>query len=156
MWAHNRIQGAGVEHVVCRLLHASQRTTGELNSEEGRTWIRRLLAEVATREELIEAFASQCEPELAELVRLEFTEMPDPMLQTIMASWLAADGSGKQFELRSVRPEKPLEFAHRGRVRLTVDYEEDRDVVSVSHVAARHRCSCACHAPAERRALVRR
>jgi hypothetical protein len=64
--------------------------------------------------------------------------MPDPMFQTIMTSWLAADGSGKSFELRSERPEKPLEFAHKGRVRLTVDYEEDRAVVSVSHVAGRH------------------
>ena len=116
----------------------TQHTTNELNSDEGREWIRRLLGEGASREELIEAFASQSEPSLAELVRLEFREMPDPMFQTIMASWLAADGSGKAFELRSERPERPLEFAHKSRVRLTVDYEEDRAVVSVSHVAGHH------------------
>ena len=116
----------------------TQHTTDELNSDEGREWIRRLLNEGASREELIEAFAKQSAPGLADLVRLEFTEMPDPMFQTIMASWLAADGSGRAFELRSERPERPLEFAHRGRVRLTVDYEEDRAVVSVSHVAGHH------------------
>jgi len=116
----------------------TQRTTEELNSDEGRQWIRRLINEGATREELIEAFATQSAPGLADLVRLEFSEMPDPMFETIMASWLAADGSGRAFELRSERPEKPLEFAHRGRVRLTVDYEEDRAVVSVSHVAGHH------------------
>jgi hypothetical protein len=116
----------------------TQHTTEELNSDEGRDWIRRLLREGASREVIIEAFASQSEPGLAELVRTEFREMPDPMFQTIMASWLAADGSGKSFEIRSERPERPLEFAHRSRVRLTVDYEEDRAVVSVSHVAGRH------------------
>lgn len=116
----------------------TQRTTEELNSDEGRQWIRRLINEGATREELIEAFATQSAPGLADLVRLEFSEMPNPMFETIMASWLAADGSGRAFELRSERPEKPLEFAHRGRVRLTVDYEEDRAVVSVSHVAGHH------------------
>lgn len=116
----------------------TQHTTEELNSDEGRQWIRRLISEGASREELIEAFATQSAPGLADLVRLEFSEMPDPMFQTIMASWLAADGSGRAFELRSERPERPLEFAHRGRVRLTVDYEEDRAVVSVSHVAGHH------------------
>jgi hypothetical protein len=113
-------------------------TTAELGSDETRTWIRHLISEGASREALIEAFAGQADPAIAELVRYEFSEMPDPMFQTIMASWLAADGSGKSFELRSERPEKPLEFAHKGRVRLTVDYEEDRAVVSVSHVAGRH------------------
>ncbi|MDA0364792.1 MAG: hypothetical protein O3B31_02170 [Chloroflexi bacterium] len=116
----------------------TQRTTEEFNSDHGREWIRRLLHDGASREELIEAFATQSAPELADLVRLEFSEMPDPMFQTIMASWLAADGSGRAFELRSERPEKPLEFAHRRRVRLTVDYEEDRAIVSVSHVAGHH------------------
>lgn len=116
----------------------TERTTNELNSDEGREWIRRLLNEGATREELIEAFAQQSAPGLADLIRLEFTEMPDPMFQTIMASWLAADGSGRAFELRSEPPQRPLEFARRGRVRLTVDYEEDRAIVSVSHVAGHH------------------
>jgi hypothetical protein len=113
-------------------------TTSELNSGSGRTLIRDLLAQGASREALIEAFAGQAPAEIAELIRYEFSQMPDPMFETIMASWLAADGSGKAFELRSVQPEKPLEYAHKGRVRLTVDYEEDRAVVSVSHVAGRH------------------
>lgn len=112
--------------------------TSELNTDAGRTLIRDLLAAGASREALIEAFAGQAPADVAELIRYEFSQMPDPMFETIMASWLAADGSGKAFELRSVRPEKPLEYAHKGRVRLTVDYEEDRAVVSVSHVAGRH------------------
>lgn len=116
----------------------TEHATAELGSEDGRIWIRNLLSKGAPREELIEAFATQSDPALADLVRLEFSEMPDPMFQTIMASWLAADGSGRAFELRSERPDKPLEFAHRQRVRLTVDYEEDRAIVSVSHVAGHH------------------
>ncbi len=113
-------------------------TTSELQADETRGLVRELLARGASREDLIGAFAAQAPADIAELIRLEFAEMPDPMFQTIMTSWLAADGSGKGFELRSVAPEKPLEYAHRGRVRLTVDYEEDRAIVSVSHVAGHH------------------
>ena len=49
-----------------------------------------------------------------------------------------AAGAAKNFELHSLRPSTPLEFARHKRVRITIDSEEDVVRVALSHVPGRH------------------
>lgn len=99
---------------------------------------RRLKAAGAGEREFVEAMCAAVPPAIAEVIREEFAVLPALTLQTLIDGWSLADAGGKQFEFVSVPPSEPIEYARRKRVRLTVDVEEDRVVVSLGHIATRH------------------
>ena len=68
----------------------------------------------------------------------EFRELPQLALSSMLHAWLEADSRGLAFEAHSAPPEKPLEFAHARRVRVTVDEEQEAIHVSLSHIPTRH------------------
>ena len=114
------------------------RVTAELGADDGVGAARRLLARGAEPAEFIEELARRCEPELAEVLREEFKELPRTLVETVIHSWLLAESAGKPFTLESRVPDRPLEFARRSRVRFTVDVQDDGVTVSLSHVPGRH------------------
>lgn len=114
------------------------RATTELETESGRTRVLDLLAANAPAEEFLREFVSRLEPAQAELTRREFAELPSSMVDTVIHTWAMAAAAGKTFQLRSIRPDRPVEFARAKRVRFQIDAEADRVVVSLSHVPGRH------------------
>jgi len=112
--------------------------TAILADDASKASLRNMAAEGAPPAAFAEFLAERCEPELSALVRAEFLEMPAGMIGLILSSWSEADRAGKSFELSSVSPAEPLQFARSRRVRLTLDYEADRAVISLSHVPGRH------------------
>lgn len=99
---------------------------------------RRLKAAGASERDFVEAMCEVVPPGVAEVIREEFAVLPALTLATLIDGWSLADAGGKEFEFVSVAPAEPVEFARKRRVRLTVDVEEDRVVVSLGHIATRH------------------
>ena len=92
----------------------------------------------ATSPEFIDAIASMAGPDRKETILREFAELPEMTVTTILDAWAMADRAGKSFAVKSVRPDRPIAFAHSRRVRLTVDAEDDGVRVLLSHVPNRH------------------
>lgn len=116
----------------------TESTTTELTSERGRARAVELLAANAPDRLFIEALAESLDPALAEQLLAEFDEMPASMVQTIVQAWVMAETGGREFVLRSAKPERPLEFARASRVRFQVDIEADVVSVTLSHIPGRH------------------
>jgi len=118
------------------------RITGYLTdlfeSPEIKTTLRSYRASGATREQYIDLMAEHAEPEMARLVRAEFAVLPAVAVTTLIDAWAMADFGGKTLDVASIAPETPLEFAHSNRVRITIDAEDDRVSVGISHLPNRH------------------
>ncbi|MPZ97944.1 MAG: hypothetical protein GEU80_01190 [Dehalococcoidia bacterium] len=106
--------------------------------EDTKRALHRLRDEQAPPDAFVELLTAHAAPEIGDLMRIEFAELPTTTVATIIEAWAMADAAGKAFEVLSVKPERPLEFARHKRVRFTVDAEEDRVRVFVSHVPTRH------------------
>ncbi len=119
-------------------LAITERATDVLGSEEGRSLALELLERGAAPSAFVDALASQCDPDTASLLREEMAELPSNLVETIVNSWVLAAAAGKSFQLRSVPPREPLDFARNRRVRLAVDVEDDGVIVSLSHIPGRH------------------
>lgn len=86
----------------------------------------------------LDLIAQQCPPALAETLFEEFTELPLEMVNTIFRHWAMAQQQGIGFEIHSVRPDSPLEFARRRMTRLALNMSDDGISVEISHVPGRH------------------
>ncbi len=102
------------------------------------TTLRAYRASGATRDQYVDLMAEHATPEMARLVRAEFAVLPAVAVTTLVDAWAMADFGGKSLEVASVAPDSPLEFAHNRRVRITIDAEDDRVSVAISHLPNRH------------------
>lgn len=112
--------------------------TDLLESPEIKTILREYRASGATRDEYVALMAQYAEPEMARKVRAEFAMLPAVAVTTLIDAWAMADFAGKALEVASIAPDAPLEFAHSNRVRITIDAEDDRVSVGISHLPNRH------------------
>ncbi len=87
---------------------------------------------------ILDLIARQCPDNLAETLFEEFTELPLEMVNTIMRGWAMATEAGLAFNIRSVRPERPLEFARRRLTRLSMNWDDNGVMFEISHVPGRH------------------
>jgi hypothetical protein len=108
------------------------------NDEQAKPRLRELGAMGALPFEYLDLMASFATPNMGALVREEFGVLPKNALATLAGAWALADTSDKAFEVVSVRPAAPMDFARHRRVRLTVDVEDDAVRVGFSHIATRH------------------
>ncbi|MFN8639690.1 MAG: hypothetical protein U0360_09600 [Dehalococcoidia bacterium] len=116
----------------------TESTTTELTSERGRARAVELLAASAPDRAFIEALAESMDPIMATQLLTEFDELPASMVSTIVQAWVMAETGGRDFVLRSAKPERPLEFARTSRVRFQIDIEADAVSVTLSHIPGRH------------------
>lgn len=100
--------------------------------------LRSLRASGATRDQYIDLMAGSAESEMAGLIRDEFGSLPPLAVTTLVDAWAMADFAGKTLEVASVSPDEPMVFARNRRVRITIDAEEDRVTVGISHIPSRH------------------
>ncbi len=107
-------------------------------SPEIKTMLREYRASGATRAQYVDLMADYAEPEMARLVRAEFAMLPAVAVTTLIDAWAMADFAGKTLEVASIAPDAPLEFAHSNRVRITIDAEDERVSVGISHLPNRH------------------
>lgn len=112
--------------------------TDLFESPEIKTMLRAYRANGATRDQYIDLMADHAEPAMARLVRAEFAMLPAVAVTTLIDAWAMADFAGKELEVASIAPDAPIEFAHTNRVRITVDAEDDRVSVGISHLPNRH------------------
>lgn len=120
----------------CVALTAS--VTELLESDEVREQVLAMLASGASTEAFLRLFTGTADHGMATLARAEVAELPATLVEMVVNTWAVAEASGKQFVLRSVAPDRPLEFAHAGRTRVTLDMEAERVTVSLSHVPGHH------------------
>jgi hypothetical protein len=99
---------------------------------------RNLHARRAATSEYVETMCRLAPPAIAATMREEFSVLPALTVTALVEAWLLADAGGKSFQFASVAPGEPITFARRRRVRLTVDVEEDRVTLALSHVPSRH------------------
>jgi hypothetical protein len=112
--------------------------TTAFGDEEIRERLRELRGRQAPLTEIVGTLARLAPAGVGEQMLAEFAELPSVTLSAIMDSWAMADAAGKRFEVESVRPEAPRDFARHRRVRIAIEAEEDVVRVQVSHVASRH------------------
>jgi hypothetical protein len=105
---------------------------------EIKTILREYRASGATRNQYVDLMAEYAEPAMARKVRAEFAMLPAVAVTTLIDAWAMADFAGKTLEVASIAPDAPLEFAHSNRVRITIDAEDDRVSVGISHLPNRH------------------
>lgn len=117
---------------------AVKQITEILMSVDGAARFRCLLAENAPAQTYIETFAGLCDSEMGDVVRDEFEALPANVVPVILQAWAMADEAGKEFAIHSIRPEVPLEFARRNKVRLGIETDDDGVLVFISHVPTRH------------------
>ena len=120
----------------CELMTDSLTTL--LARAEVRTALRELMASGASIEAQIDALARFAAPGTTSSVLEEFKELPRVTAPVILQAWQFADDANKPFQLVSVAPAAPLDFARHKRVRITVDSESDAVRVALSHVPGRH------------------
>ena len=115
-------------------------TTDVFASSSGKSEALELLRRDAPLEEYIDLLAGRVDSSLASAARAEFAELPATVVKNIVDAWALAEGAGKQFELRSVRPDAPLEFARAKRVRIQIDAEaEDKSAEERNRLL--HKCA---------------
>ena len=100
--------------------------------------MRELVREGAPMTAVVAELIDMAPVSVAPRIAMEFEELPTITLSTIVAAWAMADAAGKPFEVKSVRPEAPRDFARKRMVRVAIEAEEDMVRVVVSHVASRH------------------
>ncbi len=106
-------------------------------SEPVRSLIEAKLAAGAGPREIALLLAGQVEG-LHPRVTEELESLPQAGLQAIVDAWLLALRADKPFELRSVRPDRPLEMARSRSFQVTLDLAEEAVGVTVSHIPSRH------------------
>jgi len=116
----------------------SAKVTAEAASPEAQIQYQALLAAGAPLSAIVEEFQRACPADMAGLVREELAELPAATAEVIVRTWAMAAAAGKRFEMQSVRPERPVEYARERRVRVAIDMDEDGVIVSLSHVPGRH------------------
>ena len=116
----------------------TQVITEHLASAEGGEQMRTMMARHASSEEIMEAFAAECDEETAASMHAEFSELPRNFVYTFMMAWGLAVSGGLPFTLASAAPDRPVEYAHRGRVSYEVVHEDRGVTMYVSHVHGRH------------------
>ena len=97
-----------------------------------------LKARSASHDDYLALMARNAAPDVAATLREEFAELPPLALSTLVDACALAHASGRPLELLSVGPDGPIEFARHRRVRITIDVEEDRVRIALSHVASHH------------------
>lgn len=101
----------------------------------------RMLQAIAEEDTALEAVATAVrltDPAFAPTAEMEIRELPEIAVRTMLNAWRDAVEGGLDFRARSVVPERPLEFARKRRVRVTVDRDERGVDVSLSHIPTRH------------------
>jgi hypothetical protein len=94
--------------------------------------------EGAPLDAIVLELAEHASPEIAARMNEELHELPAAALVGILAAWREADGGGKPFELKSVRPQAPVAMARRRSVRLTIDVHDEGVQAELSHIPTRH------------------
>jgi len=112
--------------------------TSLLSRPEVQVALRPVIESNASLSEQFAVLVRFAEPGIARSALAEFQELPELTATAILQSWNTAARAGKHFEVHSVRPSTPLEFARHKRVRITIDSEEDAVRVGLSHVPGRH------------------
>ena len=112
--------------------------TSAMNTPEVADILRQLRAGHAPLKAVVAALATAAPRALAQQIEAEFAELPRTTMAIIIDAWAMANEGGRRFEVRSVRPDRPVEFARKSRVRVAVEAEDDGVTVLVSHIASRH------------------
>jgi hypothetical protein len=97
-----------------------------------------LKARSASHSDYFDLMARNAAPDVAATLRAEFAELPPLALSTLVDACALAHASGRPLEVVSVGPDGPIEFARQRRVRITIDVEEERIRIALSHVASHH------------------
>lgn len=101
----------------------------------------RMMQAIADEDTALEAVATAVrltDPAFAATAEMEIRELPEIAVRTMLSAWRDAVEGGLDFRARSVPPERPMEFARKRRVRVTVDRDEGRVDVALSHIPTRH------------------
>jgi hypothetical protein len=109
-----------------------------LSTPAGGDEARRLLARGASTQEFLDMFIRHTRPDVAEVARMEFAELPESTIMLIVQAWVMAESAGKPLSLASVPPARPLEAARNLRVELAISMDEGGVRVALSHIPGRH------------------
>jgi hypothetical protein len=109
-----------------------------LETGNGANRFKTLMNEGAPPRDFASEIAKHCDPELADVVRAEFDELPRSFISTWLIAWRLADEAGQPFEMVSEAPSRPLEYAKAGRVAYRVEHDNDGVRMYVSHVLGHH------------------
>lgn len=101
------------------------------------SWLR-LRDAHAPAAEFVTAMCSFAPADIAATMLDEFQVLPSVTVTSLVDAWALAHASRKHFEFVSLKPEEPLAFARHRRVRLTVEVDEDRVTLFLSHIPTRH------------------
>jgi len=97
-----------------------------------------LKARSASHGDYVDLMARSAAPDVAATLRAEFAELPPLALSTLVDACALAHASERPLEVVSVGADGPIEFARHRRVRITIDVEEERIRIALSHVASHH------------------
>jgi hypothetical protein len=113
-------------------------TVEQASNPRMREQLRELLAVDPPNLDAIADLAVEFEPQLGELIRKEFAELPKTTLTTILRAWRDAVDDGVPFQLVSERPDAPISFARRRLVRVVTEVDQEGITVRLSHIPTRH------------------
>jgi len=123
-----------MSHGVCEKLSA---IAADDMKQHGESYLA-LLQQGAAPGAFLDLIAQQCPPALAAQLYDEFEELPLEMVMTIVRGWALTSQLGLAFDIQSVAPTSPLDFARRRNTRLTMDMDNDGVTFGISHVPGRH------------------
>lgn len=112
--------------------------TKVLTTSSGKQHAQSYLKHEISNDTFLGILEASLSPADAGVLREELKEFPEGLLDVILQVWALSESAGQSFQVQSRAPDRPLDLARRGSVRVTVELDEAGVILALEHIPGRH------------------